>query len=233
MNEHPLCTYLRAQGELGGVEVVVPLSEPLSEPGFSGFKDLQEEVQIKISPVSTGQDEALWKSASDLRSFYEALKKHSVYSKGMRGLSFWEYKEVKKDVDLLLLFHSPLELTPEARDILGRLFKKVGVDLNLCAISFFLKCNDAALPREKNVLKEMLFKEIELMNPKKIIFFREALKPEKIEAPAPVSENVTTFAGKPAITLYSLLEMLPGKPDIKEKMNFSLQNATFFVKMQQ
>jgi len=225
MNEHPLCTYLRAQGELGGSEVIVPFSEPLSEPRFSGFKDLQEEKPIKISPVTISQDESLWKSVSDLNSFYEALKKHPVYSKGMRGLSFWEYKEVKKDVDLLLLFHSPLELTIEARGILERLFKKVGVDLNLCAISFFLKCNDTALPREKNVLKEMLCKEVELMNPGKIIFFREAPKPEKIETPAPVSENITTFAGKPAITLYSLLEMLAGRPDFKEKMNFSLNNA--------
>jgi len=217
MNEHPLCTYLRAQGELGGFEVVTQLSEPLSEPGFTELKNLQNE-QKPVLEVKRN-DDLLWKSVNELSSFYEALKGHSIYIKGMRGLSFWEPKEIKKDVDLLLLFHSPLELTVEAKDILGRLFKKLGIDLNGCAISFFLKCNDAALPREKNVLKEMLYKEIELMNPKKIVFFREAPKPEKIETPAPVSGNVATFAGKPAITLYSLLEMLPGKPNVKEKMS--------------
>jgi len=230
MNEHPLHTYLKAQGELGGVEVVVPLSEPLSEPRFSGFKDSQEEMPAPKLSLAASQDDSLWKNMSNLGDFYGALRKHSVYTKGMRGLSFWEPKEVKSNVDLLLLFNSPLELTVEARDILGRLFKKIGMDLNMCAISFFLKCNDAALPREKNVLKEMLFKEIELINPRKIIFFREAPKPEKIETPAPVNGNVIAFAGKPAITLYSLLEMLPGKPDVKEKMSFSLNNATLFTK---
>jgi len=229
MNEHPLHTYLKAQGELGGIDVVVPLSEP-RYPQLEDSQDLKKETPTSHKLIANSQDDSLWKNTGNLGDFYGALKKHSVYTKGMRGLSFWEPKEIKREVDLLLLFNSPLELKVEARDILERLFKKIGIDLNMCAISFFLKCNDAALPREKNILKEMLFKEIGLINPKKIIFFREAPKPEKIETPAPVSGNVTTFAGKPAITLYSLLEMLPGKPEFKEKMSFSLNNATLFTK---
>jgi hypothetical protein len=218
MNANPLHTYLIAQGELGGFEVVLPereqLSEPLSEPGFSGFKDLQEEL-----PKLATQDDLIWKDATCLDDFYGALNKHSIYTKSMRSLSFFAPKDIKTNAPLLLLFHSPLELTAEARDILERLFKKLKIDLNVCAISFFLKCKDAALPREKNILKEMLCKEVDLLNPKKIIFFREAPKPEKIEAPAPISGNIATFAGKPAITLYSLLEMLPGKPNVAEKGN--------------
>jgi hypothetical protein len=204
-----------AQGELGGFEVVLPLpllSEPLSEPEFTEFKNLQN----MEKPVQN--DDSLWKDASSLNDFYEALKEHSVYTKGMRSLSFCVPK-IKTDVPYLLIFHSPLELTAEARDILERLFKKLEIDLNVCGVSFFLKCEDATLPREKNILKEMLCKEIELINPEKIIFFREAPKPEKIETPPPISGNAITFAGKPAITLYSLLEILPGKPNFKEKMN--------------
>jgi hypothetical protein len=217
MNAHPLHTYLIAQGELGGFEVVVPLSEPLSEPRFSGFKDLQD--LPKPALVVVAQDDLLWKEATNIDAFYGALQKHSIYTKAMRSMSFYAPKEIKTNAALLLLFHSPMELTAEARDILDRLFKKLGIDLNMCAISFFLKCNDAALPREKNILKEMLLKEIELLNPEKIIFFREAPKPEKIETPTPISGNTVTFAGKPAITLYSLLEMLPDKANFREKMN--------------
>jgi len=230
-----------AQGELGGFEVVLP---PLSEPRFSGLpeqkerpdtkslpsvcythlKDLQdlpkptlEVVQKPVLEVAK-QDDSLWKNANNLNDFYEALKGDSIYTKAMRSLSFCVPK-IKTDVPYLLVFPSPLELTAEAKDILERLFKKLEIDLNKCGISFFLKCNDIALPREKNILKEMLGKEIELVNPEKIIFFREAPKPEKIETPPPISKNAITFAGKPAITLYSLLEILPGKPNVKEKMN--------------
>ena len=223
MNEHPLHTYLMAQGELGGFEVVLPLplSEPLSEPEFSELKNSQNFEK----PV---QDDSLWKNAGCLGDFYEALKGHSLYTKAMRSFSFCA-PQIKTNVPYFLIFHSPLELTPEARDILERLFKKIEVDLNVCGISFFLKCNDAALPREKNILKEMLCKEIELVNPEKIIFFREAPKPEKIEIPPPINGNTTAFAGKPAITLYSLLEILPGKPNFKEKMNEVLSICKAFI----
>jgi hypothetical protein len=207
-----------AQGELGGFEVVVPLSEP-------EFTEL-ENLQNVEKPAQN--DDSLWKDASSLGCFYEALKEHSIYTKGMRSISFC-VPEIKTDVSYFLVFPSPLELTAEARDILGRLFKKLEIDLNKCGVSFFLKCNDAALPREKNVLKDMLCKEIELVNPEKIILFREAPKPEKIENPPPINGNTITFAGKPVITLYSLLEILPSKPNVKEKMNEILNISQAFI----
>jgi hypothetical protein len=137
----------------------------------------------------------------------------------MRALSFYVSKEIKINAPLLLLFHSPQELTAEARNLLERLFKKLGIDLAACAISFFFKCNETAYPREKQVLREMLGKEVELINPGKIVFFREEPRPEKTESPAKIRDKPALFAGKPLITLYSLLEMLSGKPDFKEKMN--------------
>ena len=207
MNEHPLHTYLMAQGELGGFEVVVPL------------QNLEEPVLEVVRQPEKRNEDLLWKDAGCLGDFYEALKKHSIYTKAMRSLSFCTPIKTKINVPYLLIFHSPLELTVEARDILERLLKKLEIDLNVCGVSFFLKCKDTALPREKNILKEMLGKEIELMNPEKIIFFREVPKPEKIEPPPPINGNVIAFAGKPAITLYSLLEMLPGQPNVKEKGN--------------
>ena len=223
MNEHPLYTYLMAQGELGSFEVVVPLSEPLSEPRFTGLEDLQN----MEKPAQN--DDLLWKNAGSPKDFYEALGKHSIYTKGMRSMSFCTPVKMRTNVPYFLVFNSPLELTPEARDILERLFKKLEIDLNMCGVSFFLKCKDAALSREKNVLKEMLCKEIELVNPKKIILFREAPKPEKIETPQPISGNAVTFAGKPAIILYSLLEILPGKPNVKEKMSEVLSISQAFI----
>ncbi|MCL1956970.1 MAG: hypothetical protein FWF63_06575 [Fibromonadales bacterium] len=236
MNEHPLYTYLMAQGELGGFEVVMPLlSEPLSEPRFTRFTDSPDlekpTLEVKPKPVlevAKKDDDSLWKNASSLGDFYGALRGHSVYTKGMRLLSFYA-PEIKTDVPYLLVFHSPLELTVEARDILERLFKKLEINLNKCGVSFFLKCEDATLPREKNILKDMLCKEIELINPEKIIFFREAPKPEKIERPPPISGNVITFAEKPAITLYSLLEIFPSKPNVKEKMNEVLSICKAFT----
>jgi len=217
MNANPLHTYLMAQGELGCFEVVLPLSEP----EFTEFKNLQNIEK----PV---QNNLLWKSAGCLGDFYEVLKGDSIYTKGMRSISFCIPK-IKTNVPYLLIFPSPLELTAEAKDILERLFKKLEIDFNKCGVSFFLKCDDTALPREKNILKEMLGKEIELANPEKIIFFREAPKPEKIETPPPISGNTITFAGKPAITLYSLLEILPGKPNVKEKMNEVLSISQAFI----
>ena len=222
-----------AQGELGGFEVVLP--SPLSEPRFSDSPDSSDlpkpVLEVKPKPVlevAKQNDDSLWKDASSLKDFYEALKEHSIYTKGMRSISFC-VPEIKTDVPYFLVFPSPLELTAEARDILGRLFKKLEIDLNKCGISFFLKCDDTALPREKNILKEMLNKEIELVNPEKIILFREAPKPEKIETPPPISGNTITFAGKPAITLYSLLEIFPNKPNVKEKMNEVLSISKAFI----
>jgi len=220
MNAHPLHTYLMAQGELGGFEVVLPFSD-LPKP-------ILEVVPKPVLEVAKQNDDSLWKDASSLGDFYEALKGHSIYTKGMRSISFC-VPEIKTDVPYFLVFPSPLELTAEAKDILGRLFKKLEIDLNKCGVSFFLKCEDTALPREKNVLKEMLCKEIELVNPKKIILFREAPKPEKIETPQPISGNTITLAGKPAITLYSLLEILPGKPNVKEKMSEVLSISQAFI----
>jgi len=221
MNEHPLHTYLMAQGELGGFDVVVP---------FNNLQDLPKLVlEVERQPVRR-DDDLLWKSVSCLDDFYEALKKHSVYTKAMRSLSFCTPVKTKTNVPYFLIFHSPLELTVEARDILERLLKKLEIDLNICGVSFFLKCKDTALPREKNILKEMLCKEIELVNPEKIIFFRETPKPEKIEPPPPINGNAIAFASKPAITLYSLLEILPGQPNVKEKMSEVLSICQAYLK---
>jgi hypothetical protein len=216
MNADSIKTYLLAQSEMGGFEIVLPLPLLLSEPGFSGLKDSQD--LPKPIPKVAAQNDSLWKNAACLNDFYEALRKHSIYAKSMRPLSFLVPKEIKTNASYLLLFHSPQELTAESKDILERLFKRLGIDLNSCAISFFFKCNETAMPREKPVLREMLCKEIELLNPEKIIFFREAQSLEKIEKTAKVDGIPITFAGKPAITLYSLLEMLPSKSDYKEKM---------------
>jgi hypothetical protein len=197
-------------------------------------QDLQKPASNLPKPILkiATQSDSLWKNATSIDDFYEALQKHSIYTKAMRSLSFLVPKEIKINAAYLILFHSPQELTAESKGILERLLKKLGIDLNLCAISFFFKCNETAMPREKPVLREMLCKEIELLNPEKIIFFREAPGPEKIEKTAKIDGTLTTFAGKPAITLYSLLEMLPSKPDYKEKMletwNSLLPNSGWF-----
>jgi len=204
MNYTSLKTYLLAQGEMGGFDIVLPPSSRDSKP------------KVSVKPVL--QDESLWKNVGSLGDFYNALQKHSVYTKNIRSLSFCFPKEIKTNAAYLLLFHSPPELNAGAREILERLFKKLGVDLSKCAISFFFKCNAVAMPREKSVLREMLYKEIELLNPEKIIFFREAPRPEKTENPAKVDGVPVIFADKPAITLYSLLEMLPGTAGSKEKI---------------
>ncbi len=209
----PLKTYLQAQGELGGFDVVLsslplPKLEPKPEP--------KPEIPVSVKPVS--QDDFLWKNAESIDDFYRALQKHSVYTKSMRALSFYVPEKISIDAPLLLLFHSPMELTTDAKGILERLFKKLDIDLNACAISFFFKCNEAVYSREKPILREMLNKEVEFLNPGKIIFFREAPRPELTEAPAKISDKPVLFAGKPLITLYSLLEMLSGKPEFREKM---------------
>ncbi len=202
-------TYLLAQGELGGFDVVLPLKD---------LPDSQIPVPAKplIKPVL--QDDSLWKNAGNLGDFYNALQTHPIYTKSMRSLSFFVPKEIKTNAAYLLLFHSPQELTSESRNVLERLFKKLGIDLGVCAISFFFKCNAPVMPREKAILKEMLCKEIEFINPEKIIFFREAPVAEKIETPIKIDGTPIIFAGKPAITLYSLLEMLPNAVGSKDKI---------------
>ena len=230
MNTDFVKTYLLAQSEMGGSEVVLqgqPRRAALTAPPTQPAPTAAPVVTTTVAPT-----DSLWKNAANLNDFYEALRQHSIYSKSMRSLSFLVPKEIKMNAAYLLLFHSPQELTAESRGILERLFKKLGIDLKTCAISFFFKCDETAMPREKLVLKEMLFKEIELLNPQKIIFFREAPSSEKIEKPAKTDGTPTMFAGKPAITLYSLLEMLPSKPDYKEKMletwNSLLPNSGWF-----
>jgi len=172
MSADPIKTYLLAQSEMGGSEVVLQ-----GQPRRAAHTATPTQPAPTVAPVVTttvAPNDSLWKNATDINDFYEALRKHSIYSKAMRSLSFLVPKEIKTNAAYLLLFHSPQELTAESRGILERLFKKLGVDLKTCAISFFFKCDETAMPREKPVLKEMLFKEIELLNPQKIIFFREA-----------------------------------------------------------
>jgi hypothetical protein len=232
MSETSLQTYLRAQGELGGFEVVLPaelkklqnnseLSIPKSQPAIRS-----------LPPVDNKENDSLWENATSINDFYGALQKHSIYTKSMRSLSFYFPKEIKPNASYLLIFHSPQELTAAAREVLERLFKKLGIDLNTCSISFFFKCNENVLTREKPLLKDMLCKEIKLLNPEKIIFFREAPRPEKIETPAKADGTPITFASKPAITLYSLLEMQTGVAGSKEKIietwNLHLPNSGWF-----
>jgi hypothetical protein len=220
-------TYLRTQGELGGFEIVLPPGQPREFALAATAPTMAPAPPPTVAPVP--QNDSLWQNSTNINDFYNALRQHSIYTKSMRSLSFCVPKEIKTEVPFFLLFHSPQELTAEAKGILERLFKKLGVDLNMCAISFFFKCNAAVMQREKVVLGKMLNKEIELIKPEKIIFFREAPKPEKIENPAPVNGTQIEFAGKPAITLYSLLEMLPRDTAYKEKMREALDFAMIFV----
>jgi hypothetical protein len=214
----PLQTYLLAQGELGGFDVVLSsLPLPKAKPQPEPKPEPKPQIPVSVKPV-VSQDDSLWKNANNIDDFYKALQKHSVYTKSMRSLSFYVPKEVKTNAAFLLLFHSPQELTEAAKEVLGRLFKKLCLDLKSCAISFFFKCDAVAMPREKPALREMLYKEIELLSPEKIIFFREAPRPEKTETPAKANGTPITFAGKPAITLYSLLEMVSNAEGSKEKI---------------
>jgi hypothetical protein len=225
MNVDSIKTYLLAQSEMGGFELVLP--QPV-QPVLV----IAEKADLKSILTQPATNDSLWKNVTSIYDFYEALQKHSIYTKSMRSLSFFVPKEVKINAAYLLLFHSPQELTTEPKDILERLFKKLNIDLNSCAMSFFFKCNETAMPREKPALKEMLYKEIQLLNPEKIIFFREAASLEKTEKTAKIDGAPITFADKPAITLYSLLEMLPSKLDYKEKMfetwNSLLPNSGWF-----
>jgi len=224
-----LRTYLLAQGELGGFDVLVDglvLDEPVLNADKGQPRGVAPTAAANLpppptpqpKPVAVPQYDSLWKNAGNPDDFYSALQKHSIYTKSMRSLSFSAPKGIKINAAYLLLFYSPQELTADSRNVLERLFKKLGVDLGACAISFFFKCNAAVMPREKTVLKEMLCKEVELINPEKIIFFRETPGPEKTEAPVKIDGTPVTFAGKPAITLYSLLEMLPSAAGSKDKI---------------
>ncbi|MDR2732491.1 MAG: hypothetical protein LBB36_04655 [Fibromonadaceae bacterium] len=217
-------TYLLAQGELGGFEVVVGAGfKPALTPAPTTVSKRATDARAGLKPAPTmatttqnTQNDTLWKNAANITDFYDALQKHSIYTKS--GRLFFAPQETKANAAYLLLFNSPQELTEESRDILERLFKKLGIDLGSCSISFFFKCNATAMPREKSVLKDMLCKEIELINPGKLIFFREAPRADKTENPTKIDGVPITFAGKPAITLYSLLEMLPSKEDYAQKM---------------
>ena len=203
-------TYLQTQGELGGFEVVLPKLEVAH-------------TQTKPATIKPQKqnDDSLWENVANINDFYSALQQHSIYTKSMRSLSFYVPKEIKIKAPFFLIFHSPQELTEAAKNILNRLLKKLNIELSTCAISFFFKCNEVAMPREKPVLKEMLYKEVELINPEKIIFFKEANSNVNIDG-LPI-----TFAGKPAITLYSLLEMLQSNDTIKSTWNV-LPNSAWF-----
>ncbi|MCL2283152.1 MAG: hypothetical protein FWC26_07530 [Fibromonadales bacterium] len=209
--------YLRMQGELGGFEVV--LNEPISRRVAANKEQPRQVAKAIIKPQQNQSNDSLWQNATNACDFYNALRQHSIYTK--RGLEFCAPKEAKINAPFFLIFHSPQELTTEAKSILDRLFKKLCVDLNACAVSFFFKCSGTALPRERPVLKEMLCKEVEFINPEKIIFFREA------NSSAIIDGTPITFAGKQAITLYSLLEMLQSSEKIKSTWSV-LPNCGWF-----
>jgi len=236
--------YLRTQGELGGFEVV--LNEPIRPSrGTPTCVPLPAHTPEHVSthtPITTHvpthapaptqaptivenvkppQNDSLWQNTTNINDFYNALQQHSIYTKSMRSLSFCIPNEIKMNAAFFLIFHSPLELTAASKNILNRLLKKLNIDLSTCAISFFFKCNEVAMPREKQILKDMLYKEIEFVNPEKIIFFKEANSNINIDG-IPI-----TFAGKSAITLYSLLEMQQSNEKIKGTWTALQQSAWF------
>ncbi|MDR0518047.1 MAG: hypothetical protein LBH25_13500 [Fibromonadaceae bacterium] len=178
-----------------------------------------QKIAAAAPKTAVGDSEDLWQKASNLNDFYKALQSHSLYQKSMRLLSFFTPKESKANAPYLLVFHSPQEWNADAKGLLERLFKKLGIDLEACSISFFIKSNSAVMPREKKILGEMLQREIAMLNPERIIFFRESPRPEQIETQAKIDANPITFAGKQAITLYSPLEMLPSKEKMVETWN--------------
>jgi hypothetical protein len=214
------------QAELGGWEVVLSSCLEPRFPGLAaktqisnrpvatlGVKDSQDKKSSPLlegwQPKSDGvylekgkKSEPNWQSVSSISDFYNSIKTHSVYTK--RDLEFFT-PVAKINSPYILIFDSPTELTDETKNILKRLFKKLGKEIEECSITYFFKCSAKAMPREKALLAEMLKKEIELINPGKIIFFN-------------IENKLKTFAGKPAITLYSPLELLSDKPNFKEKM---------------
>ena len=227
--------YLSAQRELGISELV--LKEPLvvveAKPPIQAIQPKQPAKPALALPVVpklaiTAENDNLWQNAANLADFYNALQKHSLYQKSTRNLSFTIPNNAKVNAPYLLIFHSPQELNAETKDLLQRLLKRLNIDLSNCAISFFIKSNSAVMPREKTVLSKMLQKEISMLNPEKIIFFRENPRPEQAENAVKIDGNPITFAGKQAITLYSLQEMLPSKEKMLETWNSHLPNSGWF-----
>jgi len=229
--------YLLAQAELGTFELV------LKEPFIPILKTATviPAIPVAASPTATStpkvfvpqpiapapaKNDNLWANAQNANEFYEALQQHSLYKKSNRQLNFETPKE-KKNAPYLLVFHSPKELSEEAKDMLKRLFEKLGVEFEACAVSFFMKSNSTVMPREKATLADMLKKEIELLNPERIIFFRE--NPGAVsEKSVKIDGSPTVFAGKAAITLYSPLEMLPSKEKKLETWTSHLPRSNWF-----
>jgi hypothetical protein len=178
-----------------------------------------------MPPKAAAETEDRWQKASNLNDFYKALQSSSLYQKSNRQASFFAPKDTKTNAPYLLVFHSPLEFSQEARGLLERLLAKLNIALQSCSISFFIKSNSAVMPREKKVLTEMLHKEVELLNSERIIFFREN---PKTEQSIKLDGKPITFAGKQAITLYSLLEMLPSKDKMLETWNQHLPSCGWF-----
>jgi hypothetical protein len=221
--------YLLAQAELGVFELA--LKEPLKP--LKQVAEARRALPSKTAPAETApfktlptkESDSLWQTASNLNEFYASLQQHSLYQKRNADIAGMKLIAPRQNAPFLLIFHSPKELSAEASEMLKNLFKKLGADLGICAISFFMKCNSAAMPREKAILTEMLKKEIALLNPEKIILFRENGASENS---AKIDGSPIILAEKPAIRLYSPLEMLPSKEKRLETWNLHLPRSGWF-----
>jgi hypothetical protein len=219
-------SYLMAQSELGGSMLVteaLPVAPEAHEPMPA---PMPVPMPAMPPPKAAAETEDQWQKASNLNDFYAALRISSLYKKDNRQASFFVPKDAKTNAPYLLVFHSPQEFSQEARELLERLLTKLNIALQSCSVSFFIKSNSTVMPREKKVLTEMLHKEVEMLAPERIIFFRENPKTEQSAKP---DGKPITFAGKQAITLYSLLEMLPSKDKMRDTWNliFSYVNHEF------
>jgi hypothetical protein len=197
-------SYLQAQSELGGSMLVTEALPVVPVVHEIVPKPAPEPKPIPCRPPAAPIAEDQWQKASNLNDFYKALQGSALYQKDNRQASFFESKDAKINAPYLLVFHSPQEFGQEARELLERLLSKLNISLQNCSVSFFIKSNSAVMPREKKVLTDMLHKEVEMLNPERIIIFREN---PKTEQGAKLDGKPITFAGKQAITLYSLIEM--------------------------
>ncbi|GHV16842.1 hypothetical protein AGMMS49938_17210 [Fibrobacterales bacterium] len=214
-----------AQGELGGFEVI--LDKPLDlSPQATARATTQAIAQTairQVMPPNQKQTVPLPKPQSPpqkvvLPATPKVIPKNLTLSP-------------IKNASYLLILRSPSELSSEAKTLLTNFFANIAkVNLNDCAIVFFTENDKKVMPREQISLKNSLSEEVKNLNPERIIFFgSKFLFPiwERNDF-AESAGALNKFAEKPAIILYSPLEMLTDETLKKETWKIHIPRSGWF-----
>ena len=172
-------------------------------------------------------------SCSTLSEFYEETANHSFFT-GILGHSAPIIPgRGPESPEVMILSYCPLiedfqenyAISGQDGVTLNKMLQFIKIDPDSCFFTFFYKGKprqEKIMPSEINLLKTLLAKEIELVNPKVIFGLGEKIGQILLDVEKPFEASNLTYNGKPYFSTYHP-RIMNQKPELKKQAIVHLQ----------